>query len=108
MLLYDGQGKILVDGDATMTWQQPGRIGLTLTPASGFAVRIVETNTSNPVRNISIVPAAKETTYGSDVYQPGFLKLVNGEQRRASWWECLVCGCVLGLAWRTILVALCC
>lgn len=79
VLLYNGQGKILLDGDATMTWQAPGRIGLTLTPANGFAVRIVETNTSNPVRNISVVPAAKELTFNTDIYQPGFLKLVNGE-----------------------------
>lgn len=79
VLLYDGQGKILVDGDATLTWQTQGRIGLTLTPANGFAVRIVESNVTNPVRNISIVPAAKELTFTTDVYQPAFLKLVNGE-----------------------------
>lgn len=78
VLLYDGQGKIILDGDATVTWQAPGRIGLTLAPANGFAVRIVDTDTSNPVRNISVVPAAKELTFTTDVYQPGFLALVNG------------------------------
>ena len=79
VLLYSGQGKVLVDGDAAVNWQAPGRMGITLTPAAGFAVRIVETNTSDPVRNISIVPAAKEATFLTDVYTPGFLKLVNGE-----------------------------
>lgn len=88
MLLYDGQGKIILDGDATVTWQGPGRIGLTLAPANGFAVRILDTNTSNPVRNISIVPAAKELTFTTDVYQPGFLKLVNGAWRQLARQRC--------------------
>lgn len=78
VLLYDGQGKIILDGDATVNWQAPGRIGLTLAPANGFAVRILETDTSNPVRNISVVPAAKELTFATDIYQPDFLKLLNG------------------------------
>jgi len=80
VLVYNGQGTIEVDGDAAITWQAPGRIGLTITPANGFTVRILATNSSNPVTNISVVPAAKEASFTSDIYQQGFLKLVNGER----------------------------
>jgi hypothetical protein len=79
VLLYDGQGRVEVDGDAAITWQAPGRIGLAITPANGFSVRILATNISNPVANISVVPAAKEASFTSDIYQPAFLKLLNGE-----------------------------
>lgn len=84
VMLYDGQGTILVDGDAAVTWSAPNRIGLVISPANGFAVRIVDTNITNPVRNISIVPAAKELTFTtSDIYQAGFLKLINGGEGTA-------------------------
>jgi hypothetical protein len=81
--VFEGEGKVLVDGDAAIAWQAPGRIGLIIKPSSGFSVRILETSVANPVRSIAIVPASKELTFATDVYQPGFLKLVNGEGRGA-------------------------
>jgi hypothetical protein len=52
--------------------------------AAGFAVRIVRTNITNPVRNISIVPAAAEFTFADQPYQASFLELVKGEHSSSS------------------------
>jgi hypothetical protein len=46
--------------------------------SAGFAVRIVRTNVTNPVRNISIVPAAEEASFADSPYQASFLELVKG------------------------------
>ncbi len=51
---------------------------LQISPASGFAVRITATNTSDPVRNIRVVASAFEGNYSSQVFQPAFLAQVAG------------------------------
>ena len=81
MLLYDGSGRIALSGDSTATATQANRIALQLLPSKGFEVRIVETNATDPVRNIRIIPAAAEGSYSpvTSVWHPKFLQQVSGE-----------------------------
>jgi hypothetical protein len=36
VLLYSGDGKVTLDGDATVTAEVPGRLELTIKPAAGM------------------------------------------------------------------------
>uniref|UniRef100_A0A383V7X4 Uncharacterized protein n=1 Tax=Tetradesmus obliquus TaxID=3088 RepID=A0A383V7X4_TETOB len=88
VLLYSGDGKVTLEGDASVTAEGPGRLELSIKLAAGFAVRIVRTNATNPVRNISIVPAAAEFSFADTPYQASFLELVKGfDVLRFAWWQ---------------------
>ena len=78
VLLHEGRGTITVSGDASITSSAAGRLVLQISPASGFAVRITATNTSDPVRNIRVVATAFEGNYSRQVYQPAFVQQVAG------------------------------
>jgi hypothetical protein len=86
VLLYDGIGRIALSGDATAAATGNNRITLQLTPSKGFEVRIVETNVTDPVRNIRIIPAAAESGYNpvTSVWHPKFLQQVSGESEAAA------------------------
>lgn len=43
---------------------------------SGLNVRIIRTNSTNPVRNVRIVPAAFASNYTSQIFQPQFLSII--------------------------------
>lgn len=78
MLLYDGTGNVTVGGDAAITASAPGRLDLQLTPASGFTVRILATDPSDPVASIRVVPLANVDDYAQRVFAPSFLSQVAG------------------------------
>lgn len=85
MLLYDGTGRVDLAGDALVTSRTPNRYTVTITPASGFYVRVVNTSAADPLRNIRIVPAAYEATHAQEIFHPRFMQSVTGERSRAQW-----------------------
>jgi hypothetical protein len=62
VLLYDGDGVILLGMDATTTSVAPGRITFYVTPSTvlnnGIYVQLVSTNPSRPVKNIRVLLAS--------------------------------------------------
>eukprot|EP00899_Mesostigma_viride_P001814 jgi/Mesvir1/11633/Mv00035-RA.3 len=78
LCLYDGQGRLSFEGDATVQETAPGRIVLNIQRASGFSVRIVDTLPTDYLRNIRIIPQAAEASYLSDPFQPEFLSALQG------------------------------
>jgi hypothetical protein len=61
VLLYSGDGTILLGFDATTTSVSPGRITFTVTPSTvrdnGVYVHLISTNPNKPVNNIRVVLA---------------------------------------------------
>lgn len=72
--LYDGDGTIEFQGDASIAWSSPGRMGVDITPTSASTqLRIVATNESDPIRNIRLVMPGFENTYEDKIFHPEFL-----------------------------------
>lgn len=70
VLLYDGDGVILLGMDATVTETSAGRIKFTVTPSivrdNGVYVRLIATNPNRPVQNIRVVLEKDEYNYSQD------------------------------------------
>jgi len=72
--LYDGKGKLEFAFDAKAVKQEPGRAELSIVPKDQVAVRIMQTDPADPIRNIRLVPKPFEKTYEKDPFNPDFLK----------------------------------
>ena len=82
VVLYDGEGTIEYDFDATLdlTASSPGRDVITVNPSdSGIYLKITETDpnqTGNYLRNISVVPAAFEDSYPTEIFNSAFIEKI--------------------------------
>lgn len=77
--LYDGDGRIKFGFDARVKDRRKGRIVLQVSPSrQGILLRLVETNPSNPIRNIRLIAPRFEKTYKSQIFNPEFLKRWEG------------------------------
>ena len=76
VLIYDGEGTINFPfNTASVVSQTPGRILLNVVPqASGIFIRILATNSNNPIRNIRLILPGFENTYQNQPFHPLFLK----------------------------------
>jgi PA14 domain len=75
-LLYDGEGKIDFRlGSAKIISQTPGRMIVDVQPReSGEFLRVLETNPSNPIRNIRFIMPGFENKYQTEPFHPIFLE----------------------------------
>lgn len=73
VVLYEGRGIVEFDGARVMQ-DRPGRLLVSAPRNQVMTLRIVMTNSSDPVRNIRVVPKEYETTYLEHVFHPEFLK----------------------------------
>lgn len=75
--LYDGSGTLEFLGDATETFNTPGRIGVNITPSGGIVrLRITSTDELDYVRNIRLIMPGFENTYETQPFHPEFLASV--------------------------------
>ena len=84
--LYDGDGAISFQFDATVTLVGKGRVEFEFTPTwldgcyaaycsdNGIALVLQSTNPANPVRNIRVIMPGFESTYAKNPFHPWFLK----------------------------------
>ncbi len=75
--LYEGEGTIVIDWDATVVSQQPGRIVVNRVPREGVHLMITAINPANPIRHIRFVMPGHEQTYQTQPFYPPFLE----------WWK---------------------
>jgi len=76
--LYDGVGDLRFEWDAAEISRTSGRILLNVTPSnSGIHMKIVATDSSNPIRNIRVIMPGFENTYQSQPFNPVFLSRLN-------------------------------
>lgn len=75
-LLYDGQGTIEFDlGSASIVSQTPGRMVVNVPGlATGIFVKITQTNSVDPLRNIRFIMPGFESVYQSQPFHPLFLQ----------------------------------
>jgi hypothetical protein len=75
-LLYDGEGKLdFTFANAKIISQSPGKMIVDVTPdEGGVFLRLLETNSSNPVRNIRFIMPGFENTYQTQPFNPIFLE----------------------------------
>ena len=89
-LFYDGEGKIDFTYDnAKIVSQSPGKITVDVKPDNnGVFIRLLETNSSNPVRNIRFILPGFENTYQTQPFNPVFLeRLAKFDTLRFMDWE---------------------
>ncbi len=73
-VLYEGQGQLVVRGDAQVVSQEPGRMEVDITPSNvGLHVEIRATDPNDYIRNIRIIMPGFERTYGTSPFHPEFL-----------------------------------
>ena len=77
--LYDGEGTLSFEADATEVWSEAGRVGVNITPsASGHArLRITATNPANYIRNIRLIMPGYEENYDTVIFHPAFLSTLS-------------------------------
>jgi len=75
-LLYDGAGKIGFTFDtAKVISQSPGKMTVDVKiDGEGVFLKILETNPSNPIRNIRFIMPGFENTYQTQPFHPVFLE----------------------------------
>ncbi|MBM0742478.1 hypothetical protein JOY44_12770 [Phormidium sp. CLA17] len=75
-LLYDGDGKIgFTFNTAKIISQSPGKMAVDVTiDGEGVFMKILETNPSNPIRNIRFIMPGFENTYQTQPFHPVFLE----------------------------------
>lgn len=54
-VLYDGEGLLSYGRDAELSFSEPGRDIINVTPSTGIVLRIIETNPENHLRNIRVI-----------------------------------------------------
>lgn len=72
-LLYDGVGTLQMQGNVTVTVNQPGQIDFTANDADNIFFNLTFSQAGNPVRNIRVVELADIDTYQAQPFQQGFL-----------------------------------
>ncbi|NBD31408.1 MAG: cellulose-binding protein, partial [Cyanobacteria bacterium] len=82
LVLYEGEGTIEYDFDATLdpVASGPGRDVITVNPSgAGIYLRITETDpnqTGNYLRNLRVVPTALEDSYPTEIFNPAFIEKI--------------------------------
>jgi hypothetical protein len=72
--LYDGEGAVDFRMNAKVTARAPGRLAVEIAPdADAVHLRLSGTNPANPVRNVRLVPAARETDYAEKPFRDDFV-----------------------------------
>jgi hypothetical protein len=72
--LYEGDGAVDVRMDAKVVERDPGRLVVDIKPdADTVHVRLSKTDPANPVRNVRLVPAARETDHAAKWFRDDFL-----------------------------------
>lgn len=81
VLLYDGDGIIELGFDAAITQQSAGRIKFTVTPSTvrdnGIYVKLLKTNSSNPVKNVRVVLEGDQYNFAKDTLTENFMKFIS-------------------------------
>lgn len=73
--LYDGEGRVEVQGAGKIVESKPGRIVFELGPSDKFkTVRIMSTNPANYIRNIRILMPGTEATHQENPWNPVFVE----------------------------------
>ena len=85
VVLYDGEGTIeyKIGAKKDETTSQPGRDIFDAEPDKSLHLRIIETdpnNTGNYIRNIRVIPEEYEQTYQTQIFNPDFIKSLEGYQ----------------------------
>ncbi len=77
VVLYDGQGELVMSGEAAVISSAPGRIVFTSTGGGNIWMNLLASEAGNPVRRIRIVRLADEgIDVGNDLFYPGFLEKI--------------------------------
>ena len=77
--LWDGSGEVEFHFDAEVTQTWPGGAKMTVTPSdAGIHVKVVASNTSDPVRNIRVLMPGFESNYATQIFHPLFLERLRG------------------------------
>ena len=77
--LYEGTGRIEFRFDAEILSESPGRILVDVTPGDlGIYLKIVESDNSDPVRNIRVIMPGFENNYQSQIFHPLFIERLRG------------------------------
>ncbi len=71
--LWDGDGDLQLTQDAVQVSRNGNRIEADVVPDDGIVLRIVRTNSNNPVRNIRVIMPGFESTYQTQPFHPRFL-----------------------------------
>jgi hypothetical protein len=73
--LWDGQGQLEFGGDANLVSQTSGRAVVGVNPTSGgMILRVVQSNSGNPIRNIRMIMPGHENTYQQQPFHPTFIE----------------------------------
>ncbi len=77
VVLYEGEGKISVEGGLAITNTKQGRIAFNLTTLKkGLKIRIKTTNPRNYIKNIHLVSAANEGSFKNKLFNPKYVNRV--------------------------------
>lgn len=78
-VLYEGEGRLAAGLNAKAREAAPGRLLLDVDASKGgFSLRLMETASQNPVRNIRVVMPGFEKTFEQEPFHPVFLKQWKG------------------------------
>lgn len=73
-VLYDGVGKITLNGDVSVVSEAPGRIVVKVDSSrNGFYIAVRETDPANYIKNIRVIMPGFEKTYKTEPFHPLFL-----------------------------------
>jgi len=86
---WDGVGQLEFSFDAKVALTTPGRAEVVVTPSNaGILLRIVQSNASNPVRNVRFVMPGFEATHLVEPFYPLFLeRLAHYQSLRFMDWQ---------------------
>jgi len=75
VVFYEGQGQLVLRGDAQLVSQSPGRMEFDINPTNvGIHVEIRSTDPQDYIRNIRIIMPGFESTYQTNPFHPAFLE----------------------------------
>lgn len=74
VVLWEGEGQIIVDDPARVVKKGKNRILFEAPPYTEFVLNIAKVNPDNPARRIAVVPADLEKTYETQLFTPLFLE----------------------------------
>lgn len=72
-LLYDGVGTLQMQGNVTVTNNQPGQIDFVVNDDGNIFFNLLASQAGNPVRNIRVVELSNIGTYLTQPFRQGFL-----------------------------------
>ena len=99
--LYEGSGSLEFGGDASAVSHTPGRFVVNVQPSNtGIVIRIVASDTNNPIRNVRMIMPGFESTYQTQPFHPLFLERLSNykslrfmdwqrtnETNQVNWWD---------------------